>query len=440
MIKMPSRREFLKLAAVGIGAFAVGLAGGYQWGYASAPRAPAPAERVTRSISILGRDAEHQDINTAVIDFFTREKPEYKVEYTPLAYAPLYDKIVLTLQQGSSAYDLVYMDDPWIPQFGEMGWLTDLEALAKEAGITLDLRDFPSVLIDVGRHPYKTGKLVAFPQLGNVQIFAYRKDIFDKLGLPEPKTWTDVLNACEKIKASGLVEHPIAFRGQKGNPVATAFQPLLYAFGGKILTDDLKRCALDSKAVEALEFLLELKKYAPPGVENFGTADVRDRLVGGRIAMSTETWPGWIKDADNPAVSKVPGLLAYTTTPGEREKPSPLLGVWYWGIPAGSQNKEAALEYILYTSSARMQKIMAILKGLPPVRLSVGADKEVVGLRRWIAVQVESLKVAVPRPRSPLWAKVEDIFGSYVNQVLAGVIKPADAVAKACEEINKVLG
>jgi multiple sugar transport system substrate-binding protein len=436
---MPTRREFLKLAAVGAGAFVVGLAGGYQWGYASAPRAPAPAKPVTRSISLLGRDAEHQDINTAVIDFFTREKPNYKAEYSPLAYSALYDKMVLALQQGSSAYDLVYMDDPWIPQFGEKGWLTDLEALAKGAGITLDLSDFPSVLIDVGRHPYKTGKLVAFPQMGNVQIFAYRKDVFDKLGLPEPKTWTDVLNACEKIKASGLVEHPIAFRGRKGNPVATAFQPLLYAFGGKILTDDLKRCALDSKAVEALEFLLELKKYAPPGVENFDTPDVRDRLVGGRIAMSTETWPGWIKDADNPAVSKVPGLLAYTTTPGEREKPSPLLGVWYWGIPVGSQNKEAALEYILYTTSARMQKIMAILKGLPPVRLSVGADKEVVGLRRWVAVQVESLKVAVPRPRTPYWSRVEDIFGSYVNQVLAGAIKPADAVAKACEEINKVL-
>ncbi len=105
----------------------------------------------------------------------------------------------------------------------------------------------------------------------------------------------------------------------------------------------------------------------------------------------------------------------------------------------GSQNKEAALEYILYTTSARMQKIMAILKGLPPVRLSVGADKEVVGLRRWVAVQVESLKVAVPRPRTPYWSRVEDIFGSYVNQVLAGAIKPADAVAKACEEINKVL-
>ena len=435
---MPTRREFLKLAAVGAGAFVVGLAGGYQWGYTSAPAAPAP-KPVARSLSFLGRDAEHQDINTAVIDFFTREKPEYKVEYTPLAYAPLYDKIVLTLQQASPAYDLIYMDDPWIPMFGEKGWLADIEALAKDVGVKLDLGDFPSVLVEVGRHPYKTGKLVAFPQLGNVQIFAYRKDVFDKLGLPEPKTWTDVLNACEKIKASGLVEHPIAFRGAKGNPVVTAFIPLLYAFGGRILTDDLKKCALDSKAVEAVEFLLELKKYAPPGVENFGTPDVRDRLIGGRIAMSTETWPGWIKDADNPAVSKVPGLLAYTTTPAEREKSSPLLGVWYWGIPVTSQNKDAALEYILYTTSARMQKIAAVLKGLPPVRLSVGADKEVVGLRRWVAVQVESLKLAVPRPRTAHWPKIEDIFGSYLNQVLAGVIKPADAVAKACEEINKVL-
>jgi len=34
---------------------------------------------------------------------------------------------------------------------------------------------------------------------------------------------------------------------------------------------------------------------------------------------------------------------------------------------------------------------------------------------------------------------VEDIFGSYVNQVLAGTIKPSDAVPKMAEEIDKVL-
>lgn len=432
-----TRRDFLKLAAVGAGAFALGLAGGYQWGAsAAAPPAQPPA---TYTLSILGRDAEHGDINTTVIDFFKRENPNFAVEYTPLAYSALFDKIVLTLKEKSPAYDLIYMDDPWIPQFGEMGWLTDLEALSKEVGLKLELGDFPSVLVEVGRHPYKTGKLVAMPQLGNVQLFAYRKDVFDKLGIPEPKTWSDVLSACEKIKASGLVEHPVAFRGAKGNPVVTAFLPILHAFGGKVLTDDLKKCSLDSKAVEALEYLLKLKAYAPPGVENFGTPDVRDRLTGGRIAISIEVWPGWIKDADNPAVSKVPGLLAYTVTPGERSKPAPLLGVWYWGIPESSERKEAALRYILYTTSARMQKLMAIVKGLPPVSITAGLDKEVTGLRRWIAVQIESLKVAVPRPRIPIWSKIEDIFGGYLNQALAGALKPADAIAKAAEDIDKAL-
>jgi len=102
-------------------------------------------------------------------------------------------------------------------------------------------------------------------------------------------------------------------------------------------------------------------------------------------------------------------------------------------------NKGAALRYILYSASARMQKIMAILKGLPPVRSSVGRDPDVSTLRRWIPIQVQSLAVAVPRPRTPYWPKIEDIFGSYVNQVLAGVVRPSDVVAKMSEEIDKVL-
>ncbi len=119
---MATRRDFLKIAAVGLGSLLVGVAGGYYLGSISTASAPGPSRpSKTYSLSLLGRDAEHQDINTAVIDFFTREKPEFKVKYPPLSYGPLYDKMVLALQQGSSAYDLVYMDDPWLPQFGERG-------------------------------------------------------------------------------------------------------------------------------------------------------------------------------------------------------------------------------------------------------------------------------------------------------------------------------
>lgn len=435
---MVSRREFLKVSAVGAGAAVAGLAGGYLLGTSSSSN-PTSTAVTTRNISILGRDADHGDINTALVDLFQREYTNIKVEYTPLAYAALFDKIVLTLKESSSAYDVLYLDDPWIPQLGELGWLTDIEALARESGVSIDLSDYPEPVREVARHPYKTGKLVGMPQMGNAQMFGYRRDVFEKLGLSQPETWTDVLNACEKIKGSGLVEYPVIFRGARANPVVASFIPILHGFGARITTPDAKKAALGSKAVEALEFFVKLKSFAPPGVENFGSPDLVDRLLGGKVAMSVEVWPSWVKDADNVAVSKVPGLLAYTTTPGERENPAPLLGVWYWGIPAASKNKEAALIFSMYASSPYGQRMASIMKGLPPVSLKAAADKDVRGLRRWVAVQIESLKIAVPRPRTPHWPKIEDTLSSYLNQALTGALKPADAITMAADSIDKIL-
>jgi len=73
-----------------------------------------------------------------------------------------------------------------MPEFGAAGWLANLDELAKQYGFEIDYEDFVDTTLWVGRYPYKTGPQLALPVCGNVELTAYRKDLFEKYGLPHP--------------------------------------------------------------------------------------------------------------------------------------------------------------------------------------------------------------------------------------------------------------
>ena len=98
-------------------------------------------------------------------------------------YDNLYSKLVSTFQANDATYDLVMMDDPWMPKFGTDGSLTDLGSL----GISRDA-DIADVVWDVGTWPPPRGpvpptekskpkQLLGVTIVGNVEMFMYRKDI-----------------------------------------------------------------------------------------------------------------------------------------------------------------------------------------------------------------------------------------------------------------------
>ena len=58
------------------------------------------------------------------------------------------------------------------------------------------------------------------------------------------------------------------------------------------MVDEAGNAALNSpEALEALNLYLELKQYAPKGVETYNSSEVRDALMQGTTAMSIELWP-----------------------------------------------------------------------------------------------------------------------------------------------------
>lgn len=348
-----------------------------------------------------------------------------RIEVVELPYANLFEKEQLDLASRTGAYDVIMMDDPWFPLMAANGNLT---ALAREPDA-----DFLPACLEVCRN---SSGYFALPYVGNAQLFFYRADLFKKYSLAAPKTWDDVLQAAktigEKEKMFGYV-----MRAAPGNAVVADFMPLLWAFGGDVLSSDGKAACDSPAAVDALKFMLQLGKYSPPGYAGFNADEVSAHLLQSTAAMSIN-WPAWIAAMDDPAKSKVVGKIDFIPMPGEREKGVGELGAWLVAVPAASHHAHDALDFIFWATDAAQMK-QAALRGNPPTRRSVFTDAGLASKFRPFPAQLASLESSRPRPRTPQWNEIENAFGIYLSKANAGAMDPAEAMRSAALEIDKIV-
>lgn len=390
------------------------------------------------TLTIAGRDGSYGDAMQLAADEYMKQNPNVKFEILKLSGSSLLEKTVVDLRSKTGTYDLIMIDDPFAPQMQKAGWLADLDELYKKHNATLD-SDLIKNVVKLGRYPYSdSGTLYALPHVGNVELFAYRQDLLDKYGIGVPDKWDDILEAAKKIDQGEPDITPILFRGSKGNPIVTGFLPIYWAFGAKILEND--KPAFDSpQALEALEFFLELAKYAPEGVSMYQSAQVRDALYAGTGAIAIEVWPGWIGDLDNPEKSNVVGKVNVIAHPGQVKSSSPLIGVWLLGIPADSKNKDEAFKFLQFITSAEMQEKIAMETGIPPTRESVHKISALVEKYPWYPPQLKGLQGGMARPRTDYWSELEAALGTNLQLALIGDLSAKEALAETQKKAEEII-
>jgi multiple sugar transport system substrate-binding protein len=390
------------------------------------------------TLTVAGRDGAYGDAMQLAADAYTAANPNVSFEVLKLSGSALLEQTVVDLGSGTGTYDLLMIDDPNAPRMMKAGWLADLDALYSAKGMTLDPDLIPNIT-QLGRYPYgPNGKLFALPHVGNVELFAYRRDLAEKYGYASAQTWSEVLAAAKAIDAGERDVTPILFRGSKGNPIVTGFLPIYWAFGAEILVDG--RPAFDTpEALNALNFFLELAKYAPEGVSMYQSAQVRDALYSGAGAIAIEVWPGWIGDLENPEVSNVVGKVEVSTHPGEVEASSPLIGVWLLGIPKDSSNIDTAFDFLQFITSADMQREIAMETGIPPTRVSVHQDAALISKYPWYPPQLSGLQGGIARPRTDYWGEIETALGGFLQQALIGDLTARQALAQTQQKVAEIV-
>jgi multiple sugar transport system substrate-binding protein len=359
-------------------------------------------------------------------------------------YANLFEKELLDLTSRTGAYDLIMLDDPWFPKFASLEVLTDLTPLFFKRSKNGADDDFVAMSIALCRYPYQTGTLYALPYVGNSQLFFYRKDLFQKHNLKAPATWDDVLAAAKTITEQETAGAPgggkvygYVMRAAQGNAAVADFMPIFWAFGGEIFDRHGEPAVNTPEGIAALQLMVELGKYSPPGYASFNADEVGAHLLQGTAAMSIN-WPAWISSFNDPAKSKVIGRMEFGQMPGAKNPGQAEIGNWLIAIPREAKNVEAAMDFLLWATSASQMKLSA-QRGNPPTRKSVFNDAELVAKFPAYPAQLKSLEGSRPRPRTPLWNEIENALGIYLSKANSGELSAEDALNQANAEITKIL-
>jgi len=255
---------------------------------------------------------------------------------------------------------------PQIQQWGDEGVLADLGRVAM-AEKWDDI--IPGVVADVMKY---RGQYVAVPvNVHRINWMWCNPEVFKKAGAKVPKTWSELLEAAEKIQAAGLI--PIAFGGQNWQE-ATVFESIVIGLGGadfyrKALVQADPAALSSDTMVKAFERFKSLKKYtdknAPGRDWNLATAMV----IKGEAAM--QFMGDWAK-GEFTAAGKKPGV-DYLALPMPDTSKYFLFNVdsfifFKQRAVAAGQAAEAMARLILQT---KFQEVFNINKGSIPVRLGM---------------------------------------------------------------------
>jgi multiple sugar transport system substrate-binding protein len=426
------RRTLFKGVAAGVAA--TGLGGVSK---RSSFAAPAFLQGTSFVLAITSDDAPK--VQPLLDEYQQKNNVTINIEQAP--YNDIQAKMITNLTQGTGAYDVVSMDDPWIPQFAGGEFIMNLGELLDKRGITAD-PDFIPELIALGDFPPGSG-LRGIPWVGNVQVFAWRTDVLDELELAAPpKTFDDVLTYAQAITEakSGEGLYGIGLRGVAGNPAATSFLPVLRAYGTDLFDENWEPQLETDAAMQAIATQLALAKVAPPGVETVQHPDNGRNMSQGVIAQSADIWPDQLLQIYDPEISKVVGKVDIGAEPAqEGVKPANMTGNWLLGIPEGSEKVDAALDFILWFTAPEQQKRLLLEQNIPATRISVLEDADALEKFPFLPGLLAAGRNAVPRPRTEHYNAVEAIYGQHVAEAIAGQISGEEAMKRSNQEIRDLM-
>jgi multiple sugar transport system substrate-binding protein len=216
--------------------------------------------------------------------------------------------------------------------------------------------------------------------------------------------------------------------------------PVLRGYGTDLFDENWEPQLETDAAMQAITTHLALAKLAPPGVETVQHADMGRNMHQGLIAQSADIWPDQLLQIYDPELSLVVGQVDIGAEPAQQGvEPANMTGNWLLGIPEGSQNVDAALDFILWFTAPEQQKRLLLEQNIPATRISVLEDPEAVEALPFLPGLLAAGRNAVPRPRTEHYNAAEAIYGRYVAEAIAGQITGEEAMTRSNQEIRDLM-
>lgn len=387
------------------------------------------AQSKTITLSMLAGFKE--DVLRANLPEFEK-KSGIKVVIDASPFGDLYKKQLLSLSTGGR-YDVLFMDEPWVPPLSE--FLLPLDERMR----ALDMQDYVPTTVASGAFQ---GKQYALPVDPNVQLLVYRKDLFEQKNLKPPATWDELLATAKTFHDPAKQQYGIAITASSDVQTALYLLVSVWSQGGE-LVDARGRGGMDTPAgKKGGEMYLELLKYAPPNVRSYAFADVNKAIQLGQAAMAIQ-WASGAKPMEDKTRSTVAGKLGYTLVP-KAVRQTPMRGVWTIGIAKNTPNQDAAWEFAKWLSSKEFGmaavKYPAATSAIHSPRVSVLQDEGTRQALPYADALLASLQVTKERPRLREYADIQEHFRVTAGRLTAGELNLEAALKEIDAGTNRILG
>jgi ABC-type glycerol-3-phosphate transport system substrate-binding protein len=357
------------------------------------------------------------------VESFEAENPDIKVEVTTVPY-PEYQQRLLTAVQGGNAPDVSTIDQIWVAAFAAAGVIEPLDELAASAKVSADTF-FPGAWASANYD----GKLWGIPFNVDVWQFSfYNEDLLNAAAIDPASlaTFEGLKAAGEKLTDAAVGKYGIGLFAHKGEDTVVVMDSFIFSNGGQVLNED-GSCGLTSEAsVEALAYLQSLAPYAPKGIANASSGDMRELFLNGSLAI--EFWPA----LEQPTLQKSDLNWEFVAgTAPEGKTPIGTFGGWNLVVYNDSPHKEAAWKFIQFLTR---EDVNGKVVDLIPANVEA-ADAFLRANRTGPERILEHLDNASPRPLSPRYLEVSDIEVTLAQDIFAGM-EPKAAAEKACAAID----
>jgi len=386
-----------------------------------------------------GGQNQRPDLMRKLFDAYQAQNPGTTIEIeTGGATSELQRQYLSTVLNAKDTAIDIYMIDIVNPsQYFNAGWLEPLDSYVGGAAA---LKPYLPVYSQAN---LVNGKVAALPAFADAMFMYYRKDLLEKHGVKEPKTWDELTAAAKKITEA---EKNPSLQGLsiQGAPIEGAVCTFLlpYWSQGKQFNDASGKLTLDKEAAtKGLDMWL---KMVDAGALKQNIAEVTtpvtvNEFKAGQVVFAINWGFAWdvFKDAADSQVKGKVGVMPLPAVAGG--KSATCVGGWQWAVSAFSKNKPAAAQLVKYMSTPEASKFLAREGSLLPVFQSVYTDAEVLKQAPWFKDAANVIIAGQARPISSQYGQVSDVVRTNTNAALARTKTPTEAVNDIEGRLNRVM-
>jgi len=422
-----TRRRLFSLSGMALGAVALGgcvsandsSSNGASGATSEGPLKPGTGP--TGEITIVD-DNTNKLFQASTIAAFEAKTGIKVKSYTQGNFNDLHDRYATLFAAQDSSVDVVMTWAGWSAEFGQAGWLQELDSSAVPSDLIKPALDAVSW----------QGKVYGLPKFSSVQTMFWSKPLFEQAGVdPEkaPETWDEFVTTAKAL----TTKDRYGYACDIGN-AAGAYQNFLRALllnGGDMYDADYKPIFNSEQGVQALSNLVDLlqvhKVMDPSSLQITNASDLGDVFAKGQTGM-VFNWPSQYAVATGKGSNLSAATVGNGLIPGMSVRSASIDGSEGFAINKFSKNKEAALAWLQFVATGDVQKQMVTQEGWFPVSQSVLTDPASVKALPVLKTYQESTKYATKRWGTPWSSELDQLMSVQIINAMNKKTAPKEAL------------